>query len=576
MISIRSLPFTYFSAVFYLSLGLVDPCLGDFNAHTAFAWVDSSCDSVIDQVNAAGSEYNTLVGAAVTALDGGTPSTDLGKGTLLAYFGTDVGALINAKYAKLRSAFADTVTSRPKAMELYCDGSAFEWVTTYQEGPQKDQSLPGSGQWHAKEGRYNPAVGPLYLSGTKTDARTNICQDPTGKNAEGVSAVGGTHVILCPDAFKNPPVLGAVPTTEQTIGTSLDTMTSTGAILLHEVTHCILSTKDIQYKVNGVLLTAKISSNAQKNADTWMYYAMASRADKNAWVVGLAQALDNWGPKAPKAPTTSNKNKNKNKNKRDALPLDAPEPRALTDNDDASPKLNARQNAATVTVTVTFTQSCPGVSAGSSASGLSASTGSTAGGSKQPGSTDSVTNTGKGGSTASSSAGSVGSGAGNTGSGTNTATGGSTASNTAGSVGQSSSGGSSSSNPGGSRAPNTDTASGFTTRVSNTADAGNSQTSGSSAAPGGSSGGGGPTNTAGYIGPAPQPTYPASVASANTAGLTTHTSTTTPVYVEISTSVSSNGHSQKTNGVGPFPIFWSHTCWVSRGISPHNDGRRTI
>ena len=565
MVSARSLPFAYLLAIFYVSLGLVDQCLGDFNAKTAFTWVDSSCNSVIDQVNAAGGEYNTLVGAAVTSLNGGTPSTDLGKGTLLAYFGTDVGALINSKYAKLQSAFADSAASRPKPLELYCDGSAFEWVTTYQEGDKKGQPLPGSGQWHAKEGRYNPAAGPLYLSGTKTDQRTSICQDPTGKNAEGVSAVGGTHVILCPDAFKNSPVLGAVPTTQQTIGTSLDTLTSTGAILLHEVTHCILSTKDIQYKVNGVLLTAKISSNAQKNADTWMYYAMASRASQNAWVVGLAQALDDWGPKAPKAPTTS-------KNKRDTLPFDQ------------SPKLDVRQNAATVTVTVTVTQNCASVSGGNSASGISASAGSTASGSRSAGPANSASNSFGGGSTASSSAVSAGSGTGNTASASNTASGGSTASNSAGSVGSSGIGNTASVSNSGSASisgsagavpsitsgslssiPNTNSASGFTTRVSNS-DSGSSPASGSSAAPGSSGGGGGgsPTTTAGYIGPAPLPTYPASEVSANTAGLTTHASTTTPVYIEISSSVSSNGHTQKTNGAGPFPIFWSHTCWVSR------------
>ena len=55
----------------------------------------------------------------------------------------------------------------------------------------------------------------------------------------------------------------------------------------------------------------------------------------------------------------------------------------------------------------------------------------------------------------------------------------------------------------------------------------------------------------------------ASESSANVIGLTTFSSTTTPTPVEISSSVSSNGHTEKTNGVGPFPIFWSHTCWVS-------------
>ena len=567
MISARFLPFAYLSSILFLGLGLVDPCLGQFNAQTAFAWVDSSCDSVIDQVNAAGNEFNTLVAAAIASLNGGTPSTELGKGTLLAYYGTDVGDLINSKYVKLQSTFADSAANRPKPLELYCDGTAFEWVTTYQEGPKQGQPVPGSGQWHAQAGRYNPAAGPLYLSGTKTPARTSICQDPTGKNAQGVSAIGGLHVILCPDAFNNP-ILGAVPTTPQTIGTSLDTLTSTGAILLHEVTHCILSTKDIAYGINGVLVTAKISSNAQKNADTWMYYGMASRANQNAWVVGVAQALDNWGPKAPRAPAAS-------RNKRDTLPFDAPGPRALAGDNAGnavslprSPKLEMRQNAATVTVTVTVTQNCDGISAGTSASGVSAGTASTISGSNSAGSagggfaTSASNSTGLT-STGSNSAGSATSGgAGNTASGSN---GGSSSVSGSAGAGPTSKSSSLSNIHGGTSLSNTNTASGFTTVRSN---AGNSAASGTSPTSG--SGGGASTNTAGYLGPVPPPTYPASLsaaqaseAAANTFGLITYTSTTTPVYIEISSSVSSNGHSQKTNGVGPFPIFWSHTCWVS-------------
>ena len=276
-------------------LGSVGRCAGaKFDAKTQFAWVDSSCDSVIDQVNAAGDDYNSLVSASITNLESGDPSTDLGKATLLAYFGTPVGVVVDARYRKLQSAFA--------TLELYCDGTAFEWVTTYQEGKQSGQPVPENGQWHTKEGRYNPAKGPFYLSGKKTDQRTNICQTPEGKNAQGVSTVGKKHIVLCPDAF-NEPVHGSMPNSEQTIGISLDDLTSTGAVLLHEATHCILSTVDLQYKVSGALLLAKISNSALKNADTWMYYAMASLLNKNAWVLGIAQAPDNFGPKAPKTPS---------------------------------------------------------------------------------------------------------------------------------------------------------------------------------------------------------------------------------------------------------------------------------
>ena len=582
-LSLRPLLF-YPLSIQIVILSVLNPCFSaTFNAKTQFSWVDSSCDSVIDKVNDAGDDFNALVKAAIANLDKGSPSTDLGKGTLLAYFGTPVGQLIESKYGKLQTAFA----AQPINLGLYCDGSAFEWVTTYQEGPKKGENLPNNGQWHAKEGRYNPAEGPLYLDGTKTPQRTNICQSPDGKDAQGVSSVGGKHIILCPDAFKEP-VLGAIPTGEQTIGTSLDTLTSTGAVLLHEATHCILSTTDTPggYKVNGVLLTAKISSKAQKNADTWMYYAMASLAAKNAWVIGLAQALDNFGPKAPKAPPSTSK--------RDTMPLEVRGPRAVPDNDAAkllavpgSPILEGRAAGPdTVTLTVTVTKDCPGSSLGGSTSGGNTRTGSTGTGTGLTG-TRSVsislntdgsigsgststggsgttgpgpTGTGSGGpgstATGSISRDSMSSGAtgkGSTGTGTDTGTGGagSTGSGSAVSTASASSGLNAPSASSGKGISNTNTASGFTTIKSNP---------GSSSA---SAGGGG------YIGPVPISAQPASITAAlvsessvNVIGLTTFTGTTTPTPVVISSSVSSNGHSKETNGVGPFPIFWSHTCWV--------------
>ena len=119
------------------------------------------------------------------------------------------------------------------------------------------------------------------MDGTKTDQRTNICQTPDGKKAEGVSTIGGKHIILYPDAF-TVPVQGTIPLSEQTIGTSLDTLTSTAAVLLHEVTHCVLATGDTEHGVNGVILqVSRNAANLQKNANSWMYYAMVSLLSKN-------------------------------------------------------------------------------------------------------------------------------------------------------------------------------------------------------------------------------------------------------------------------------------------------------
>ncbi len=207
---------------------------------------------MIDRVNDAGDDSISLVKAAMANLEAGSPTSELGKATLLVYFGTPLGQIIHLKYKQLlRFLEAQTIE-----LDLYCDGSAFEWVTTFQEGPRKGQPVKNNGQWHAKEGRYNPAEGPFYLDGEMTPHRTNICQTPGGKIAQGVSLPGGKHLILCPDAFREP-VHRTMPTSEQTIGTSLDTLASTGAVLLHEATHCRLRTVDITggYMVNGVLLT---------------------------------------------------------------------------------------------------------------------------------------------------------------------------------------------------------------------------------------------------------------------------------------------------------------------------------
>ncbi|KAL8718048.1 MAG: hypothetical protein Q9225_004784 [Loekoesia sp. 1 TL-2023] len=365
-----------------------------FDAKAQFTWVDSSCDSVIDRVNSAGDEYNKLVQAAIASLENGSPTTELGKATLLSYFGTEVGDVIQRRYKTLQKAFAN----QPILLELYCDGSAFEWVTTFQEGAQKGEPVGNDGKWHAKEGRSNPAKDPLYLDGKKTVERTDICQTPEGKPASGVSVVEGKHIIVCPDSFKD---LEVMPTSEQTLGTSLDKLTSTGSTLLHEVTHCILGTIDSAYQVNGVILTAKFGKKtgiALKNADTWAYYAMACLANQNAWVLGIAQATDNFGPKAP--PT---------KGKRSYIPGQKGKRKVLAENSPTTfmtiPRaqiLKARSpgpETVTVTVTMTSPRTCGagsssiglssgssgvsianGTSSGGSTSGSTASTGSSAAG----------------------------------------------------------------------------------------------------------------------------------------------------------------------------------------------------
>ena len=176
----------------------------------------------------------------IANLEGGSSSTDLGKAIQESYFNfKNEGHVVDLRYGKLQAAFA----AQPIALGLYCDGLAFEWVTASQEGDKAGETLPNGGRWHSKEGRFNPTEGPLYLDGMKRELRTNICQTLDGKIAEGASAIRGKHIILCPDAF-TVPVQETILLSEQTIGTSLDTLTSTDAVLLHELIHCGLANGD--------------------------------------------------------------------------------------------------------------------------------------------------------------------------------------------------------------------------------------------------------------------------------------------------------------------------------------------
>ena len=110
----------------------------------------------------------------------------------------------------------------------------------------------------------------------KTPQGKDIFQTPEAKEAQGLSLTGGGTINLCPEAFKEP-VPRTIPVSLQIISTSLVEVTSTGEVLLHEVTHSILNSRDIRYKANGVILMARLNGGeAQHNADTWTYYAMAS------------------------------------------------------------------------------------------------------------------------------------------------------------------------------------------------------------------------------------------------------------------------------------------------------------
>lgn len=136
--------------------------------------------------------------------------------------------------------------------------------------------------WYATRGPENAPV--LYIPGTK---REHYCPRGVG----GASIPGGSHIILCPEAFQKRASLDHVKDMKQPAGTSLTDMESTGSILLHEITHAKLSSlfpclppwklmlinpvaQDYAYGLIKCLLLSRNPMKSKKNADTYEYFSL--------------------------------------------------------------------------------------------------------------------------------------------------------------------------------------------------------------------------------------------------------------------------------------------------------------
>ncbi|KAI1881574.1 hypothetical protein JX265_000400 [Neoarthrinium moseri] len=266
-----------------------------YDVKSQWAWVDKSCDNRIGRLNAAGKDYDDLVKAALGSVgpEANLPSNKLQDLTLTAYMGVhDPHALVHEiQWKKL-----DFSNGRKIPYSLYCDATAFEWVTEYREGPQKGETLdkknfPKGGAWYPKDGRRNPDITPEYISGEpKSDMREDFCHTAKGAEAAGVSAKLGQSVVLCPSAFGDK--VREKIDTSATDG-KLDDQYSTGAVLLHEMTHVVLGKKDTAYLPLRCIALASINGyEAQNNADSWVFYAMATLLNKSSWVLGFGKPIE--------------------------------------------------------------------------------------------------------------------------------------------------------------------------------------------------------------------------------------------------------------------------------------------
>ncbi|KAJ5811277.1 hypothetical protein N7474_007578 [Penicillium riverlandense] len=248
-----------------------------FDAQSQWAWIDESCHDKIPRLNLAGEDYLKLTEAAYNALgEGITERTSRLLGSL---FGTTdpQGLVIKNRYKDLKGLGVD---GSKIPYSLYCDGSAFEWTTTYVECEREGEEIPGGGMWYATRGPENAPV--LYIPGTK---REHYCPSGVG----GASIPGGSHIILCPEAFQKRASLDHVKDVKQPAGTSLADMESTGSILLHEITHAKLSTQDYAYGLIKCLLLSRNPMKSKKNADTYEYFSLGIYLDKTNWRGGIAR-----------------------------------------------------------------------------------------------------------------------------------------------------------------------------------------------------------------------------------------------------------------------------------------------
>jgi hypothetical protein len=229
-------------------------------------------------------------------------------------------------------------TGKKVPYSLYCDGTGFKFVTTWQgcEGeagkPLPKDRFPSGGKytvssirissykslyhdicvadfstigaWYTMPGRHDPSRGPTYISSMPPKNKNDdICYDDKGNKVRAVTQIGGNLMILCPRAFDS---INRIPSDDTpAVGTKLDDYKSLGASMLHEMTHMRFRTRDLPggYGATGAKLVATIGGGmkAQRNADNWTFYALACLMKNRAWTMGYAQPLDNYGKNGPKS-----------------------------------------------------------------------------------------------------------------------------------------------------------------------------------------------------------------------------------------------------------------------------------
>ncbi|KAE8445910.1 hypothetical protein EG329_012689 [Mollisiaceae sp. DMI_Dod_QoI] len=285
-----------------------------FDADTFFTYIDKSCkdspqSTVKAAINTAGEEMNFLVRSTLS--EGfNFDSNDLAGGRAGRAFKAFWGQLDGtpsitdpANTEDIKDNFEKLGDNMPaKHYGIYCDGSAFEFITSWPaDTPTGDGwGTPGEpidgGAWYIKDPMRRVPDGD-YLGSPAPNPRPvqpgdDICtpNDDNGipKGIAGASLPDANYIVMCPTAFsvaigEQLATFGKTPLPD---GEDLDWFASPGASMLHEFTHAVLSTEDKAYSSEGCidLVTEKGPEDARINADSYMFFALASYLNQNEWI----------------------------------------------------------------------------------------------------------------------------------------------------------------------------------------------------------------------------------------------------------------------------------------------------
>ena len=268
-----------------------------FDAKTFFRYLDSSCD--IDAVNRAGEDLLDLADAAVEIFDLGRDpnATQLQKGTFLTFMGS---LFLNGGPKTPAMTLREGLG--PDKKYLWCDETAFQWVTTKQEGPEKGDPLEGGGgALYILPGRRPRDLEDVYMFRGRN--KLSLCTPDEGSgmsSLRGWAEMNGPAMGLCPEAF-NLPAKSLAESKNKVYedGTRLNSLDTPGSVLFHESTHAVLGLNMGLRETYGVDRCINLASDdpikAIYNADNWKWLALAYLHKGNSWFDGTAARVQELG-----------------------------------------------------------------------------------------------------------------------------------------------------------------------------------------------------------------------------------------------------------------------------------------